>query len=162
MASEASLQALASLAAQAAQQLLTPEELLEELAPFFRKKAGVVKIVEHARGGSVGRFCSQLCLLPGRRFELGTRVTVEVLPTPPGLPWTCWAVEASEEPEGWSHVERAASHVERAASHVERAASHVERAAGQRAPSPVLRVAASREKGNAPPWRSGRGSRGRQ
>jgi len=148
MASEASLQALASLAAQAAQQLLTPEELLEELAPFFRKKAGVVKIVEHARGGSVGRFCSQLCLLPGRRFELGTRVTVEVLPTPPGLPWTCWAVEASEEPEGWSHVERAAS--------------HVERAAGQRAPSPVLRVAASREKGNAPPWRSGRGSRGRQ
>jgi hypothetical protein len=150
MASEASLQALASLAAQAAQQLLTPEELLEELAPFFRKKAGVVKIVEHARGGSVGRFCSQLCLLPGRRFELGKRVSVEVLPTPPGLPWTCWAVEASEEPEGWSHVERAVG-------------GHVERAVvGQRAPSPVLRVAASREKGNDPPWRSGRGSRGRQ
>jgi hypothetical protein len=107
MATDTSLEALAALA-RTALRLVPPEELLEELAPFFQKKPGVVKVVEQAPPGSVGRFCSQLCLLPGRRFELGKRVSVEVLPMPPGLPWTCWAVEASEEPEGWSHVERAA------------------------------------------------------
>ena len=106
MTTDGSLGALASLAKLALQRV-TAEEILEELTPFFQKKPGVVKIFDHAPAGSLGRFCSQVCLLPGKHFELGKRVSVEVLPAPRGLEWTCWAVEATEEPEGWSHVERA-------------------------------------------------------
>ena len=106
MATDSSLAALTSLVTLVLQHV-TAEEILAELSPFFQKKPGVVKIFDHAPAGSLGRFCSQVCLLPGKHFELSKRVSVEVLPAPRGLEWTCWAVEATEEPEGWSHVERA-------------------------------------------------------
>lgn len=87
---------------------LTADDVVVGLQSLFQSKVGVARVLSNSPLGAVGRFGGQMCLVPGRTFDVGTRLTVTALPAAAGLDWSLWAerVVVEDPHEGWKEIGR--------------------------------------------------------
>lgn len=87
---------------------LTADDVLAGLQDLFQSKVGAARVLSNTPLGAVSRVGGQMCLVPGRTFDVGTRLTVTTLPAAAGLDWSLWAerVVVEDPQEGWKEIGR--------------------------------------------------------